>query len=102
MTAEEVAHRLAQRAGALAVNQSHAGEPRQERGVQISLDRVARLVGRFAKKENLRRDRAEGLGGHAAGARARADGGSPARDPEDLAADPEVPGADGAARRGGG
>ena len=39
------AHRLAERAGALAVHEAHVGESGHERVVQILLDQVARLVG---------------------------------------------------------
>src|SRR3989454_4325223 len=59
---EEVAHRLAKGARALAVDQSNARQAREERVVEVLLDGVAGLVGRSPQQQQLGDDFAGGRG----------------------------------------
>ena len=49
MARQQRAHRLAERARALAVDEAHVRQPGHEGVVQVLLDEVARLVGGLAE-----------------------------------------------------
>ena len=73
MAGQHAAHRLAERAGALAVHEPHVGDAGHERVVEILLDQVARLVGRAADQQSSRGATA-GSGRSRLAAAARRDG----------------------------